>query len=115
MKRPSLGISDFLRVMAEEEPLIPEVLPPAGGHLGRFQRITNLLRDTAQAFAREAANYSVSVKSRDELWKARKGLEKLHDELYRYLEMIGKVDEDWEEEEFQESEKRWRQRRNPMV
>ena len=114
----TLGKFD-LRVTAadvpEEAPLIPEVLPPEGRHLKRFQRISNLLRNRAQDFAQEASKYAASVKNRQELWDAKKALEKIHDELYSYLEMIGQVEQDWEEEEFQETERKWQQRRRSVI
>jgi len=102
-------------ILAADEPLVPEVLPPEGGHLKRFQRVSNLLRNRAQDFAQEASKYAASVKNRQELWDAKKALGKIHDELYSYLEMIGGIEVAWEEEEFQETERKWQQRHRSVI
>ena len=100
---------------AEDELLVPEVLPPAEGHLKRFQEVSNLLRNRAQDFAHKVAKYAATVKNRGELWDAKKVLGVLHEELYSYLEMIGQVEQDWEEEEFQETERKWQQHRRSVI
>ena len=108
----ALGLKD-LRIAAA--PLIPEVLgpdtSPAGRHgeeytqkLKEFQYIARKLTRFVDSYIQQPAT------QRKELWDRNQMIQGFHDQMYDKLQELRKVEEAWEQEDFQSEEAAWQQR-----
>lgn len=106
-----LCLNDDRRVTAADV-LTPEVLPPIQGvdHTGRFRELGEQLKKRLLDFSEQIDYYTARATSRGQMWNVLRLFRKAHEELEQYIEAMSKVEERWEEEEFQQSERGWDER-----
>ena len=103
-----------MRVTAAEI-LVPEILSPEdtpqGNFLPRFRRAGESLLRMSQELSKSISYYIPKVNSRDEAWKTIQVIERQIFEIEDHLRGLRRIEELWEEEEFQIEDRRKNVRR----